>query len=191
MKFLCLIRHGASESNLKHLYLGRRDEPLCAAGIEQAQNAAKHAPEAGQVFCSPLKRCLETAAIIYPGIVPQIIPEFIEIDFGRFEGRLHSELLKNEPAYQTWLDSGGEAPIPDGESMAQLKSRVKKGFFRMLGLCTVSRAAAVVHGGTIMALLSTLGLPRRSFYGGFTQNCQIVQCRWDGSALTVMKEGRP
>ena len=186
MKELYLIRHGASESNLRRLYLGRRDEPLSETGISLARQAALRAPEADCVFCSPLKRCLQTAAIIYPDMTPQVILEFIEIDFGVFEGRTHSELMQNEPAYKVWLDSGSEAPIPGGESMAQLKSRVKRGFFRMLSLCSAPRAAAVVHGGTIMALLSALSPQPHRFYDGFTQNCGIVSCRWDGVSLTAV-----
>ena len=127
MKELYLIRHGASESNLRRLYLGRRDEPLSETGISQARQAALRAPEADCVFC-----------------------------------------------------------IPGGESMAQLKSRVKRGFFRMLSLCSAPRAAAVVHGGTIMALLSALSPQPHRFYDGFTQNCGIVSCRWDGVSLTAV-----
>ncbi|MGI6074806.1 MAG: histidine phosphatase family protein [Pyramidobacter sp.] len=189
MERLYLIRHGAAESNLKRLYLGRNDVPLCQTGVQQAQDrAAQGLPAVEQLFSSPLSRCLQTAHILYPALQPVVIDEFMEIDFGRFEGKSHRELLKSDADYGRWLASGGEAPIPGGESMKQLKERVKRGFFKLLKLCTCSSAAAVVHGGTIMALLSELCAPPRSFYDGFTQNCGIVPCRWDGVRLAVVEE---
>ena len=186
MERLYLIRHGAAESNLKRLYLGRSDVPLCQTGIEQARSRkAQGLPAADRLFSSPLTRCLQTARILYPSMRPVIIPQFIEIDFGRFEGKNHRELLAGDPDYGHWLASGGEAPIPGGESMAQFKDRVRRGFFKMLELCSGTSAVAVVHGGTIMALLSQLCTPPRGFYDSLTQNCGMVACRWDGSRLAV------
>ena len=34
---ILFIRHGATEGNLHRRYIGRTDEPLCAAGIAQAE----------------------------------------------------------------------------------------------------------------------------------------------------------
>ena len=35
MNRLILIRHGATAGNLQRRYIGRTDEPLCEAGIQQ------------------------------------------------------------------------------------------------------------------------------------------------------------
>ena len=59
---------------------------------------------------------------------PVVVPEFVEIDFGRFEGRTHDELMRDEPAYAAWLTSGGLSEVPGGETQAQLCARCRRGF---------------------------------------------------------------
>ena len=59
-----LIRHGATPGNLEGRYIGRTDEALSAAGRE---DILRHQyPPVDLVFTSPMRRCRETAALIYP-----------------------------------------------------------------------------------------------------------------------------
>ena len=86
-----LIRHGLTEGNLQKRYVGcRTDEPLCPEGIRQLKQHPY--PAVQRVYTSPMRRCLETAAVLYPGLSPQIIPDFRECDFGAFEYRNYAEL---------------------------------------------------------------------------------------------------
>ncbi|MBQ8091865.1 MAG: histidine phosphatase family protein, partial [Pyramidobacter sp.] len=184
---IVLIRHGRTASNEARRYLGRADEPLSPDGRNQAR--ALHLsgiPHAERVYSSPLKRCLETAEIVFPGCAPIAVPEFVEIDFGRFEGRTHDQLTAEEPAYTAWLDSRGEGEIPGGETQAQLRTRVRTGFLRVAAETDcLKRIAVVVHSGVIMAIISEFARPKRNFYDCFIGNCQTVICDWDGSFLTV------
>lgn len=184
---ILLIRHGATASNLKRLYLGRSDEPLCEAGVEQARaRFAAGLPAAEKVFVSPLFRCRQTAAILFPDREPIVIETFAEIDFGRFEGRSHDKLMRDEPAYARWLDSRGEGAIPGGEDMASLRRRCRDGFLDMVAQSLgCARIAAVAHGGTIMAVLGEFCEPPRAFYDGFVKNCGVVRCAWDGARLRL------
>ncbi len=54
----------------------------------ERRKAAGEYPEADLVFVSPMRRCLETAEVLYPGQEPVVIEEFRECDFGLFEGKL-------------------------------------------------------------------------------------------------------
>ncbi len=54
-----------------------------------------------------MKRCLETAQILYPGQTPIIIPEWTEMDFGAFEGHNYQELSKNPT-----IRDGSTAEVP-------------------------------------------------------------------------------
>ena len=155
---LVLIRHGATQANKEHRYLGRTDEGLSGEGIEALLSYQKkgYYPNVDCLFVSPMKRCLETAQILYPDLKPTVIPEWEETDFGKFEYKNYED-LKDDPAYQAWIDSGGTMPFPEGESREQFQARCEKGFSRMCGILSRKKAAAVgiiVHGGTIMALLS-------------------------------------
>ena len=187
---LTLIRHGATLSNKEGRYLGKTEEALSPDGIRTLEKsvADRIYPIADVLFSGPMKRCLETAQILYPGQTPICIPEWTEMDFGAFEGHNYQE-LSGDPAYQRWIDSGGTLPFPEGESREEFIRRNVAGYEKMLyymkmilersaaseqgdyntgsektelersdeigaqdaGIQSVS---AVVHGGTIMALLS-------------------------------------
>ena len=81
--------------------------------------------------------------------------DFRECDFGLFEGRNYKELSGN-PEYQNWIDSGGTMPFPGGESMNEMTARVMKGFYEAMDIADGLNAAFVVHGGTIMAVMSRI-----------------------------------
>ena len=149
---------------------GTTDEPLSPAGSGALEKsvADRNYPTADVLFSGPMKRCLETAQILYPGQTPICIPEWTEMDFGAFEGHNYQELSGN-PAYQRWIDSGGTLPFPEGESREELIRRSVAGYEKMVYHMKriwersaasgqrdrkIQNASAVVHGGTIMALLS-------------------------------------
>ena len=159
---MTFIRHGATASNREGRYLGKTDESLSEEGIKALQQykEAKNYPVADILYSSPMKRCLETAQILYPGQTRTLIqiPEWTEMDFGVFEGHNYKE-LSGDPRYQQWIDSGGTMPFPEGESREEFIRRSVRGFEHMvqqlkMPLEKVANVTAVVHGGTIMALLS-------------------------------------
>ena len=162
---LVLVRHGETRANRERRYLGKTDEPLSQSGIEEllAYKEQGYYPDVGYLFTSPMKRCIETAGILYPALYPVVIPEWEEIDFGRFEYKNYGE-LKDDKQYQAWIASGGTAGFPNGERKEDFILRCKTGLFRMCDeLCRgigkdarePVQVGIVVHGGTIMALLSS------------------------------------
>ena len=147
MKWI-LIRHGQTRGNLEGRYIGRRtDEPLCDAGIQALQS--RRYPPVHKVYASPMRRCLETAQLIYPGVAVEIVEDFQECDFGNFENKNHAELNGNAD-YQRWIDSGGTLPFPNGESRQSFSRRCVKAFKR---LEAAEDCAIIAHGGTIMAIM--------------------------------------
>ena len=177
-----LIRHGKTRGNLERRYMGVTDQPLCPQG--RAALADWRGPEAEAVYVSPLLRCRETAAILYPGAAQTAVPGLRETDFGAFEGHTYEE-LKDSPAYQAWLDSAGQAAPPGGESREQVRQRVLAAFRAVTaGHAPGERLALVVHGGTIMTLLEALE-PGGQFYRWQAPNGGGFRCRWDGGALTA------
>ena len=154
---LYFIRHGRTPGNKEKRYVGKTDEsilPESAALLrERAARGEYGNPEI--LFVSPMRRCIETAGIIYPEMEMHVIRDFRECDFGSFEGRNYSE-LSGDPDYQNWIDSGGTMPFPGGESMEVMTDRVMKGFYEALDIADGRDAAFVVHGGTIMAVMSRI-----------------------------------
>ena len=165
---LYLIRHGATKANREHRYLGRTEEPLSEEGREALKAFQKKGiyPDPASLqalFVSPMERCRETAELLFGDCEQHMIPEFREMDFGLFEGKNY-QYLRGNAQYQAWIDSNGTLPFPKGESREDFIARCRRGFEEMLRIVTaegISRneerknIAAVVHGGTIMAVCSS------------------------------------
>lgn len=174
-----LIRHGQTQGNIEHRYIGcRTDEPLCAEGIEKLKQ--REYPKVQRVFASPMLRCRETAAILYPDIKPEMIEDFRECDFGAFENKSYLE-LSGRADYQTWIDSLGELPFPGGESRAQFAKRCVDAFEELTNWGIKEDCALVVHGGTIMAIMERFARPVRSYYDFQVKNGEGFVIFEDGS----------
>lgn len=158
---LTLIRHGAAKSNLERRYLGITDEALSDEGIQRLKRRKENGryPVPEKVFSGPMLRCRQSAEILFPDLEVCVIPEWTEINFGSFEGKNYKELEKDAD-YQKWIDSGGKIPFPGGESRDELIERTMRGFEKALSEIrndsSMMEIAALVHGGTIMALCSSL-----------------------------------
>ena len=178
MAELILIRHGKTAGNLLGRYIGSRtDEPLCDEGREGL--AGKQLPEIERLYVSPMKRCVETAELLWPEFDRkniQKVTDLRECDFGDFENKNYKELSGNGD-YQAWIDSNGTLPFPNGESMDLFKSRCREAFAHIVeevsgaeqewiasGKTGTFRAGIVVHGGTIMAILEQYGYPKRAYF---------------------------
>ena len=64
-----MIRHAKTYGNTLGRYIGTTDEGLCPEGREALETAGYPQPEA--VYASPMRRCLETAALLWPGMPVQ------------------------------------------------------------------------------------------------------------------------
>ena len=159
-----LIRHGKTEGNKYGRYIGVTDEPLCPDGQEFLSKL--YYPEPDRVYISPMKRCIQTAQILFPQKSLQIIEELAECDFGEFENKNYKELDGNAN-YQAWIDSNGILAFPGGESKDECATRNLEGFQRAVSACIreeITEAALVVHGGTIMNIMEQYALPKKEFY---------------------------
>lgn len=178
MRFI-LIRHGKTQGNLERRYIGcRTDEALCPEGMAELQ--MRRYPDADGIFSSPMLRCIQTAGIIYPGKTVRCIDDLRECDFGEFEKLNYGE-LKDHPAYQAWLDSGGEAPFPGGESRSVFSERCVHAFEETARRLPDGDYAFVVHGGTIMAVMERYARPKGAYYDFQVRNGEGFILNGDGS----------
>ncbi len=195
---LVMIRHGATKFNQEHRYLGKTEEPLSAEGIKELllYKAQGYYPDIDILFTSPMKRCLQTSGILFSDSVPVCIEEWEEIDFGAFEGKNYRE-LQGDVWYQKWIDSNGTLPFPGGEHRDAFIRRCGNGFEKMImqvketkSSGKIRRIGMVVHGGTIMALLSKYcGGEYFSYQAangrGYICNCNLEK---SGPRLTGVKK---
>lgn len=162
---IILIRHGQTVGNLNKRYIGSTDEPLCSDGIKMLKDSVKDNkyPNIEKIYVSPMKRCIETAEIIYPGNKYIKCENLRECDFGEFENKNYIELSSNEN-YKKWLYSNGTMPFPSGEKNEDFKMRCIKGYENIIDNCESDAIAFIVHGGTIMSILDHYSRPNKSFY---------------------------
>ena len=95
------IRHGSIDDTLAGKYIGTTDAPLSDRGrmdLKKLDYEYKY-PGTQVVFTSPLKRCTETAKILYPEQNPLVIDNLSECNFGEWEGKTADE-LKNDPDFK-------------------------------------------------------------------------------------------
>ena len=95
------IRHGDIEDTLKGKYIGTTDVPLSEIGKRNLREYdSKYIyPGTQVVFTSPLKRCTETAKILYPDQTPLVIDQLSECCFGEWENK-SAEELKGNPDFE-------------------------------------------------------------------------------------------
>lgn len=171
---VALIRHGITEGNKNKKYIGVTDESLSLNGISTLFEAISKEiyPRAYKVYASPMKRCLESAKMIYPKAEIIIKDDLKETNFGDFENKNYDE-LKDDLNYQRWLASNGSFHIPNGESREEFTERCQKCFEEIINQSLGEDCIALmVHGGTIMAILDKYSSPHEDFYSWQTKNGQ-------------------
>lgn len=173
-----LIRHGIIDGNLEGRYIGSTDKPLCDEGralIKEYKQKYGY-PKADVIFSSPMKRCVETAELIY-GKQPAVIPDFRECDFGDFEDKSEEELKEIEE-FKNWRGGDFSYRPPNGESWKDLAERLKVAFIKVTEAMMSTKtenAVIVTHGGVIMTLMSMFAFPQKEPTEWFVKNgCGIT-----------------
>ena len=162
---ITLLRHAQTPGNLLSNYIGRTDEPLAPAGIAIAQKAVRDY-SVKKVYTSTLARTVQTAKILYPNAALCSLPGLNEMDFGLFEGKSWQE-LEGDTTYTAWVASRCELPCPDGESKEAFTRRCREAFssiVRESRTKNIKKLHFVIHGGTIMAIMSGFALPARDYF---------------------------
>lgn len=159
-----LIRHGETAANTLGQFVGTTDLALTMESADELEKLQKEGtyPYVEQVYSSPLRRCTQTAILIYPGepIIP--VDNMREYNFGEFEGKSGAELEEN-PDYINWIAGKLPAP-PGGETTKDFTIRLCVGLRQIVEDMmhhNYTTAAVITHGGAIMSILDACALPRR------------------------------
>lgn len=179
-----LIRHGKTKGNAEHRYVGRTDEDLLEDSRVELGNRQCSMKPVDFIYGSYLKRCVQTAELLFPNQDYLAWDGLQEMDFGSFEYKNHEE-LDGDPAYQRWLDSGGTLPFPAGEGQEVFRSRCRNAFADCLkhaGAHKFKRIAFVVHGGTIMSVMEAFASEKKGFYDWQVSNGCGYLVEWDETA---------
>ena len=154
-KRVMLIRHGKTQGNIERRYIGGgTDESLCDEGIAElkalVQDGIYSAVIPEVVYSSPMKRCVESANIIFAQDIVRI-ESLREMYFGEFEGMTHAEIIARPGCADFGIDEE-HMVFAGGESYKNFAARCVEAFGSLLAAEHKS-FALVVHGGVIMAIM--------------------------------------
>ena len=143
---------------------------LTPAGLEQSRSAAAALAgvELDRVLTSGLRRTLETAAIVAPGVEPESWPDLRELESGRLADFAEDEL---ERAFATAFKDivPEDSRLLGGETIGSLYDRVLPALERLLADPAWDTLLAVLHGGVNRAIISHALTGARTFLGNLEQ----------------------
>lgn len=151
MARLILIRHPRTGARPGLCY-GRHEPPRGAHTTAAVNRLAAQLARPSAVTSSPAARCLAPARVLARRFARglTIDPDWLELDFGAWEGRLWSRIDRAQS--DPWaLDPLRRSP-PGGERFADMLERVGKALRR-----APDGAAVVTHAGAIRAALMLTG----------------------------------
>lgn len=158
LRRIVLVRHGETDGESSVRFHGSRDVGLAAAGRTAMKRVASQlgAEPFDRVVASPLRRSWQSAWIASRGAQVSLMPEFREVNFGRWEGMTREEIQASDPVlYEDWQSGADGFEYPGGEARADFKARVLRGLEALLASDARS-ALLVLHKGVIRVIAESL-----------------------------------
>lgn len=159
---VALIRHGRTAWNAEGRFLGRRDLPLDAVGLEQAESLGMSFRGLfSTVVSSPLLRARQTAEVL--GCSVEVDDGWVEMDQGELEG-LDADSARRlwGPELRLWAEDPLSWRIPGGESPESVVIRARDAWTRIAHM--EPPVAVVTHQLTLAFLAASLvGAPLREW----------------------------
>jgi probable phosphoglycerate mutase len=158
---LFLIRHGATTLSAEDRFAGSVDVDLSPEGRAQAQQLARRLSDdrIAATYCSPMRRTVETAAIVAGPHALSPIPRdgLREISHGRWEGLRRGEVEGRFPdEYAAWESDPFTFAPQGGESGLNVMARALP-VIREIVLAHADQNVLVVsHKATLRLVISSL-----------------------------------
>jgi probable phosphoglycerate mutase len=173
-------------------FSGRNDLPLNDVGREQAARLAKRAiDQVDAIVSSPLPRAVQTAeAIATPlGLPVEIMDDFVETDFGVWEGLTFAEAAEVDGGLLgQWMGRVDVAP-PGGETFAAVGERVERGRDAVIAAHPGATVVVVTHVTPIKWLVcAALDAPPIALFRLYldTASVSIVDYYADGNRSVTL-----
>lgn len=182
-----IIRHGQTEFNVGEArFRGQLDIPLSEVGILQAEAVADtlQSIPLDVIYHSPLQRAKVTAEKIKIHHHALVIEEpfLLTMNFGKWQGRLHSEVLSPEEK-ELWMTNPNLFVIPEGETFYEVLNRVHR-LLNRLKYQSEECIALITHNVVITCILLYLFKLDPSHFWDFQVNtASITQIQLNSTGL--------
>lgn len=189
-----LLRHAATDANLAQpaRLQGRwHNPPLARLGVRQAEATRDFLAvrSMDQCYCSPLRRAVETAAIVAGphGLTPVALEALTECDVGCWENLDWGTIRQNDPAaYERFMADPAAFGYPGGESFADVYRRVAASLDALLARHEGETLLVVGHHAVNRTYLAgLLGLTPSLARQVKLDNCGISVVVKDGATAGV------
>ena len=194
---LIFIRHGESEGNLHHIFLGQQNMPLTPLGKRQAALTAEFLRDTpiNAVYASDLTRAMMTAEPVarQKGLAIQPETGLREIFAGAWEMKTYEEIAEMFPEdYQCWREDIGRVRCTEGESTAELQQRVKDPLESIVRRHAGQTVCVVTHATALRSIkCAWYGLPvERMNEVPWPRNASVTTVRYedDGSVTMLLDD---
>lgn len=153
-----LVRHCQSTGNIEHRFQGRFDASVTEAGEQQLELLSlrfRNEP-IDVIYTSPLTRAVKTAEAVakyHPQLAIIHDDGLTELDCGKMENLMLSEIAAQFPTTSRhWDESPDLCEFPDGETMAEVYTRVNAALDRIISENRGKTIVITTHGGVLRNL---------------------------------------
>jgi broad specificity phosphatase PhoE len=155
-----ILRHGQVNGR-PFVYRGALNDPMTEQGAARVWEIAERlaAPAFDRLASSPLVRCLDFAeAYARESDLPlDVLDSMREMHFGAWEGLTPVEAARLDPTHhELFRGTAGKVGAPEGESVTDLRKRVRQGWQDWLAGANGGHRLLVTHAGVMRALLMEL-----------------------------------
>ncbi|MDD6483353.1 MAG: histidine phosphatase family protein [Clostridiales bacterium] len=189
-----VVRHGQTDSNKRNACIGRKDIPLNAAGLKQADELLGKLREIpfDVIYTSPLQRAIDTITpFIRLRSNTKLVMNYgiIERDFGSWDDMTFGEIKAAYPEeYKLWRDNWLTYRVPGGESDEELFKRTGETVRKILDMHEGERVLIVTHLGAARHIIShLLGFGQEESWHFFLDNTGIAVIDVDDEKKGVLK----
>ena len=119
-------------------------------------------PDVPLVFCSPMLRAQQSAEVLFPNAKLTILQDLREMNFGKFENRPITELVK-DPEFAQWMDPTSRTNPDGAEDRKAFYDRTNVMLMKLFEYqlrTHTEEAACITHGGVIMNMMANHVLPQ-------------------------------
>lgn len=192
-----IVRHGETDNNVKHRFIGSTDMPLNERGLRQAATLREPMSRIAldRIYASPYIRTMQTAREVRGDRDIEIIGErgLCEIHCGEWEGLDRAEIERRWPGQiELWQHEPDRLRMAGGETLQQVQDRAVDAFARIVTKEMGGRVAVVSHMLTIQLVVARLfGVPNRDVWRmNRLENASITQMSvWDNGDFQIVKWG--
>lgn len=152
MKEVFLMRHGLTKENELRRVMGSSDPSLSDKGKAELYLIKEYVVRPDIIFCSDLKRAVETAEILFPNTETRYLPELRERCYGVLEGKTMEYMRKSG---LTRIEDADILKKNGIESPTSLLARANL-VIHLMNKTQAQRIMVVSHGGFINFLMTLL-----------------------------------